>query len=200
MPVRTAIFVLLLSVAVSHAAELRLLTGAPVTGELVGINEKEIIFKVDGNNVATPVAQVLMVDFTAPPKDPKEAKTYIDVELIDGSRFHCGKFSLKGKEVTAVLLSGQELKFPLSALRWVLNEAQDVALRQDWFEKYVPKKTNLDQLVLKREDVNPMGGAKTFRPSTNPKQSQLHAPFDRTSLIVSALNGFDTRASIISFR
>jgi hypothetical protein len=155
-----AVIGLVVSAAGLNAAELRLLNGTPVNGELVSINEKEIIFKVDGKDVVTPVAQALLLELATPPKDPKDAKTYIDIELMDGSRFHCGKVSFKDKDVTAVLLSGQELKFPMAALRWVLNEAQDVTLREDW-KALVAKKTNLDQLVLKSVSPAPGGGAPT---------------------------------------
>jgi hypothetical protein len=152
MPFRSAIAVLLLSVAAVPAADqpqLRTLTGAaPVAGELIGVNAKSVIFKSDGKDVETPLAQVLTVDLAPVPKEPtpKDAK-YIDVELTDGTLLHCGQFAIKGKEVQLTLLSGQALKFPLEYVRSYLNEAHDKTFRQDW-EKYLGKKINFDQLVV----------------------------------------------------
>jgi hypothetical protein len=143
---------LLLCVAVSPLADspqLRTLTDTPVSGELVGVNAKSVIFKVAGNKVETAVDQVLSVDIASAPKAPPTEKDaeYIDVELTDGTLLHCGQFAIKGKEVQLTLLSGQAVKFPLADLRWYLTEAHDRTFREDW-ERYLAKKTNFDQLVV----------------------------------------------------
>jgi hypothetical protein len=143
---------LFLSVAVSPPADpprLHTLTDTPVSGELVGVNAKSVIFKVAGNKVETPLDQVLSVDIAPAPKAPPAEKDaeYIDVELTDGTLLHCGQFAIKGKEVQLTLLSGQAVKFPLADLRWYLTEAHDRTFREDW-ERYLAKKTNFDQLIV----------------------------------------------------
>jgi hypothetical protein len=155
MPIRSTIIGLLLCAAVSAAADpprLQTLNGTPVSGELLSISAKSVIFKVAGKRDETPLDQVLSVDIAEVPKAPPTEKDtkYIDVELTDGTLLHCGQFAIKGKEVQVTLLSGQDLKFPLADLRWYLTEAQDKRIRQDW-EKFLAKKTNFDQLVVKGE-------------------------------------------------
>ena len=151
MPFRCAIAALLVSAAALSAADaqLRLLTGAPMSGELISVNAKAVTFKFDGKNVETPLAQILSIDLANAPKEvPDKNAKYIDVELTDGTLLHCGQFGIKGKEVQLTLLSGQALKFPLSRVKSYLTEAHDKSFRQDW-EKYLAKKTPFDQLVVK---------------------------------------------------
>jgi hypothetical protein len=151
MPVRLAIVALLVSAAAVSAADsqLRTLTGAPISGELISVDAKAVVFKFDGKNVETPLAQVLSVDIQQAPKEvPDKNAKYIDVELTDGTVLRCGQFGLKGKEVQLTLLSGQALRFPLSRVKSYLTEAHDKTFRQDW-EKYLAKKTPFDQLVVK---------------------------------------------------
>jgi hypothetical protein len=151
MPLRFSILALLLCGAISVAdqPQLRILTEkAPLSGELVGVNAKAVIFKSDGKEIETPLAQVLSVDLATVPKDvPDKNAKYIDVELTDGTLLHCGQFALKGKEVQLTLLSGQALKFPVEHLRYYLTEAHDKTDRQKW-EGYLTKKVNFDQFVV----------------------------------------------------
>jgi hypothetical protein len=151
MPVRSAILALLVSAAAVSAADtqLRTLTGAPMSGELIAVNAKTVTFKFDGKNIETPLAQLLSIDLATVPKEvPDKTAKYIDVELTDGTLLRCGQFGIKGKEVQLTLLSGQALKFPLSRVKSYLTEAHDKTFRQDW-EKYLAKKTPFDQLVVK---------------------------------------------------
>jgi hypothetical protein len=155
MPIRSAIVALLLCVGVSAAADsprLNTLTGTPVSGELVSVNAKSVIFKVAGKNVETPLDQVLSVDIAPAPNAPPTAKDtkYIDVELTDGTLLHCGQFAIKGKEVQVTLLSGQDVKFPLADLRSYLIDGHDHTFREDW-KKYLAKRTNFDQVVVRTE-------------------------------------------------
>jgi len=96
MPVRSSIFALLVSVTAVSAADsqLRTLTGAPISGELVSVNAKSVVFKFNGNNVETPLAQILSIDLQQAPKEvPDKTAKYIDVELTDGTVLHCGQFN-----------------------------------------------------------------------------------------------------------
>ena len=92
MPFRSAIAALLVSAAALSAADtqLRLLTGAPMSGELISVNAKAVTFKFDGKNVETPLAQILSIDLANAPKEvPDKNAKYIDVELTDGTLRQC---------------------------------------------------------------------------------------------------------------
>ena len=66
-------------------------------------------------------AQVLQLDLAEPTAPPKKDVKYTDVELSDGSLLHCVKVVLKGKQVELTPLSGQVVKLPLEAVRYLLS-------------------------------------------------------------------------------
>jgi NPCBM/NEW2 domain-containing protein len=130
------------------AADLRPLQGDTVKGEVVSLNAREVVIHGDGKDVTTPVEQVLQIDFGSAPK-PLPAK-YIDVELADGSLLHCGQVVLRGKQVEADLVGGQKLQFPLDAVGYILNDAQDARWQRQWKE-LLGKKHNSDVLASVRD-------------------------------------------------
>jgi hypothetical protein len=158
MPIRTTFVVVLLSAATAWAAvELRPLAGEPISGDLISLNDKEVVLKVDGKPTPKPVKEILQVEIVAPPKDPGKDAKYTDVELIDGTLLHCDQVTFKGKDVSIKLLSGQTATFPTRSVRSVLKEAHDPTYRQDW-AGYLAKKAARDQLVAKIKNKNPATG------------------------------------------
>src|SRR4051812_9004512 len=123
MPVRHALIALIFFASVGTGAELRLLNGKTLAGDLISINAKEIVIKTSGGEVPTPLAQVLQLDLE-PVATPKKELKYTDVELIDGSLLHCSQFTLKSKQAELTLLPGQVVKLPLDAIHYVLNDAE----------------------------------------------------------------------------
>src|SRR5262245_29202811 len=67
-------------------AELHTLKGTVVKGSLESITDKEIVINEKSTRVATPLAQVLKIDFPEA-KSVKATDKYADVELTDGSLF-----------------------------------------------------------------------------------------------------------------
>ena len=158
LPIRPALVGVLLYASTACAAvELKPLTGEPITGELVSLNDKEAVLKVDGKAVSTPIKQTLQIDIATPPKEPGKDAKYTDVVLVDGTLLHCSEFSIKGSEVSVKLLAGQEIRFPLASLKSLLKEAHDPAFRSDW-NTFVNRKANKDQLVAKIKNKNPATG------------------------------------------
>src|SRR5262245_46216051 len=149
MPVGRTLLALFLFAAVSLGADLRTLDGKTVSGEVVKLTDKEIVLRAGGEDVATPVEQVLVLELApAPPK--LTGVKYIDVELTDGSLLHCAQVGFKGKEVTLTLVSGQVLKAPLEAISYVVNDAQEEKTQQEWKEQ-IAKKRSSDVLATRRE-------------------------------------------------
>jgi hypothetical protein len=150
-----ALPVLLVSAALGLAADvatIKPLAGDEVKGELVRITDKEIVLRAtkDGKpvEVVTALDKVLQVDFQ-PAALPAGTK-YIDVELVDGTLLHCGQFTLKKREVELKLISGQEVKLPLSQINYVLNEAQDKNVRDQW-KGFLTKQGNHDLVAVKQK-------------------------------------------------
>src|SRR4051812_28854494 len=137
MPLRRVLLALLLLGPPCRGAELRTLKGESLSGEVVSVNEKEVVLTRGGDRVATPLAQVLQLDFGPPGKAP--AGPYTDVELTDGSLLHCHAFAIKGKEVELTLLpdakADQVLKLPLAAVANVVRDAQVEKHRKDWTDR-----------------------------------------------------------------
>jgi hypothetical protein len=160
MPTGRTLAALLLFAAVGirpvSAADLRLLQGDPVKGEVVSVNTREVVLRADGKEVATPVEQVLQLDFAAPGK--LAAAKYVDVELTDGSLLHCVQVALRGKQVEADVAGGQKLQLPLDAVGYILNDAQDAKVQRQWNE-LLAKKRNSDVLAsVKDGDLVTLNG------------------------------------------
>ena len=167
MPVRVAFFALLSLVGAAslcaepapavNSAELHTLKGDVLKGELENITDKEIVLKTSGKSSATPVADVLKLDFPAV-APVKFTGKYSDIELTDGSRLHCKEWAIKAKQVELTTLAGQEIKVPLTAVANILNDAQEEKYRKDWSER-LARKRRRDMAVLIREDnINPVEG------------------------------------------
>ena len=133
----------------ASAAELHTLAGKHLTGDLVNLSEKEIVLKTATGLVSVPTSDVLGVDLQHEAAMPSGLK-YTDIELIDGTLLHCEKFTLKGKTVALRLAgSSQPVDVPLATVSYLLNDAQDPAIRQDWQEKQLPHRGNQDILAVK---------------------------------------------------
>lgn len=140
-----------------NSAQLHTLKGEILKGELENVTDKEIVLKQDGKSLATPLAEVLRIDFPAVAPVKLEGK-YSDVELVDGSRIHCKEWTIKANQAELTTLAGQEIKLPLAAVANILNDAQEEKYRKDWSER-LARKRRRDMAVLIREDtINPVEG------------------------------------------
>ena len=156
MRFRAALLALSLYASAGWCAELHTLKGEVVKGELESITDKEIVLTDGGKRVATPLAQVLKIDFPAAPV--KLDGKYADIELIDGSLFHCKEWSIKEKQVELTTLAGQEVKVPLSAVANVLTSAESEKYRKDWTERVAKKHRRDVVAILNGDVVNPVEG------------------------------------------
>jgi hypothetical protein len=162
MPAKRAVLVLVVCAAAALAAEppeLRPLKGEKFKGDLVGLNDKEIVLRVNGKTVATPVEATLQLSFRAPvnPNGP-----YSQVELTDGSVLRCSAVGFKGKDAVLTLVSGQTATVPMSLLSSVMHEANDVKLVAAWKELLGSTRRPYDVLVVKKASGSLGFGEGTF--------------------------------------
>jgi hypothetical protein len=158
MPVLRTLLVFFVGISLAGAAEIRTLSGQVIKGDLVRVTDKEIVLRTDTGEVATPLAQVLLLDLkksvTGPPKDGD----YTDVRLLDDTLLHCGKVALKGGDAEVTLLSGQALKVPQKKIYWILRDAQNADLRKQW-DKLLALKSKRDRIVaFNNGGLNPLEG------------------------------------------
>jgi hypothetical protein len=148
MPLRRTLLTLFLCAAVVRAdegtglkVEMRTLKGEVVRGELLSVSVAEVVVaKADGKQTV-PTAQVLSVDVEQAEK-PTPPASYLDVEIVDGSVFHCAACEIKGKQVKLTLVSGQEVPLPLVKVSNLIRDAQDPAKRKRWNQELGRKKTS----------------------------------------------------------
>jgi hypothetical protein len=136
MLAKRALFVFFLCAATALAADppqLTPLKGEKFRGDLVSVNDKEIVLKVDGKSVTTPVGETLSLDF-GPIADAKTTPHTL-VELIDGSVLRCNKIAFKGKDVTVTTLAGMTVTVPIVSLKTVQKDANDVAMIAAWKQR-----------------------------------------------------------------
>ncbi len=155
MPVLRILLALLCCSAVVQAADtakLRTLTGKSYEGELAGLSDKEIVFQAKGERVTVPIREVLDLELPAS-ATPQESR-FDDIQLNDGSLLHCTQFTLKGNQVEAKLVGGLELKFPLAAVSYLLKEAHDAKIREEW-QNILAKRGKSDLLAIKDAEGKP---------------------------------------------
>jgi hypothetical protein len=138
-------------------AKLRTLSGKTIEGELVRITQEEVVVRTKDGSVSTSAAEVL--DLELPAASPPAETKYSDVELVDTSLLHVSKVSIRGDQVSVKLVGGPEVQIPLSAVSYVLHEAQDPKVREEW-QSLLAGRANQDLLAIKDAagKVNPLPG------------------------------------------
>jgi hypothetical protein len=155
MPLRASLLALLLCVAAASAAELKTLKGDVIKGDVVSVDDKEIVIDVPSEGKKTfSLKEIASIDYGPPAKIPADAK-FSDVELVDGTLLHCTSFNLNKDNVTLKLLGNEaEVKLPLSAIANILRDGHNPQQRADWNEKTAGshKRTD-DGLILDKANV-----------------------------------------------
>lgn len=145
----SSLFFLLLGATLAEGADvakLRTLAGKSLEGDLVRITDKDITFQdKDANVHGLSLKDILDIELAAA-SGPTDK--YVDIEVTDGSLLHCTQFRLKKNEVEVKLFGGREIKIPLALISYILNDAQDAKIREEW-QTALSKRGNSDLLVIK---------------------------------------------------
>jgi len=181
---------LILVLPLAAGAELNTLKGKKIAGDLVSADDKTIVIKTAGGDVATPVPEAMQLTLSTAPA-PKFPEKYIDVELIDGSLLHCAAFSLKGKQVELTILPNVKLTIPMSVVAYILNDAQDAKTQKEWQEViadrgkrdrfFVHKDNRMDGLDGTFGDADPDGKQITFDLANGTRRK---LPLDRLAALL----------------
>jgi hypothetical protein len=150
----SSLFIVLLGIASSvFGDEVQTTTGQTLQGDVVTVDSKGVVLRGRAGNIHTAVREILQVRMQREGAISPDTK-YCDLELTDGSLIHCSSFSLKGKQILAQLaVSDLSARVPLAAVSYVLNDAQDPAVRQEWQVKHLPRRGNQDLLSVKFNGV-----------------------------------------------
>ncbi len=155
MPILRTLLAWLLCAAVvcgADTAKLRTLTGKSYEGELTSLSDREIVFQAKDERVTVPIRDVL--DIELPASAAPQQSRYHDIELNDGSLLHCAQLAFKGNQIEAKLVGGLELKIPLAAVSYVLKDANDAKVREEW-QGILAKRGKSDLLAVKDAEGKP---------------------------------------------
>jgi hypothetical protein len=149
MPLFRSLSALAIFASVLFAGEpvkLRTLAGKVDEGDLVSVTEAEITLQGKEGLIKTPLVQTL--DLCLPYEASLPSENYSDIELTDGSVFHCLQYALKGTKLDCKLGDGRSVTLGLADVSSILNDAQNAKIRDEW-RLIQAKKSNLDQLAVK---------------------------------------------------
>ncbi len=159
MPVTRIMLALLFAAALVRAADdqpapvkadVESLGGKTLRGELVNIDTTDVTLKTDKGEEKVPVVQVLTVTTDRPSRPA--AKTYALVQLNDGTEFRCESVEFKKQEVTIKLVSGVSLKVQMKDLKFVLKDAHDKKILDQWQPIISTKNRAFDALIVVNKD------------------------------------------------
>ena len=149
MPLIRAFAVLLLVAPLLTAADLNTLKGKKLTGDLVSMDDQSIVIKTATGNVSTPVPDALQLTLAA--ATAKMPDKYIDVELIDGTLFHCSAYTFKGKTLVLTVLPGMTRSIPMEKVAYILTDAQDPNTRKE-FDTIFTDRGRRDRFFLRKDN------------------------------------------------
>lgn len=150
------VLLLLLLAPSVQGGELKTLSGKSYKGEPVKFTDKDVIFQEGANQITVPLEDLLELELQAALTLPATTR-YSLVELTDGSQLHCSVFALKKDTVELTLVtpdgagSAPVVQVPLATVSWLLHDAQDKAIRQEWDAKFLGKRGNQDVIAIRVE-------------------------------------------------
>ncbi|MFO0807857.1 MAG: NPCBM/NEW2 domain-containing protein [Gemmataceae bacterium] len=147
----------LLVLSLAAGADLQTLSGKKIAGDIAGLDKQTLVLKTATGDQRIPVADVLQIDLGA--QEPLPTTPYYDVELTDGSVFHCPTLAIKGANLVVTAQPDMALTIPLTAVYSVLRDAHDAKVRQDW-QKFSAKRARFDVVGVRGADgqLNPLEG------------------------------------------
>ncbi len=152
------LFLLVAIASLSHAAELTTHDGKKVTGDIIAIDGKELIFQNGNAKETFELTKLNVIEIIAAPKDPGINKA-IEVEFVDGSQLRCVDFKLKDKTALLTLAGTKQIiEAPASSLLYMIRDVSEPKLNQA-FRGLLSKRGKRDTwIVLKGDSLDGVNG------------------------------------------
>jgi hypothetical protein len=152
------ICILLFIIPLCRAAELSTFDGKKSTGDLVAANTKEVVFKSNGAIETREPNAVSAIEYNPISDTGGQAVHWIEVQLIDGSQFHCSDVKISGKKVVLTLLANKAKEVPvevtveLAALFYMIRDYHDPKIASQ-FRTMLAKRSKRDVYIFTVNDA-----------------------------------------------
>lgn len=136
-----------------RVVEVRLLSGETLRGQLLSINEREVVIEVGKERRQLALNELLQITWggssgkSLVPADAPQTQ----LRLTDGTTLLAQKFVLRQKQVECQLFNGQTISMPLERLHWVLVTASEAKAREELQQALAKKLPQDAVLVLSRD-------------------------------------------------
>jgi len=137
----------------AHAADLTTLDGKKSTGDIVSIDDKQVVFKAKGGNETFELTKLSAIDISARSSDTPIGTKCLEVELVDGSQFRCAEFKIKNKTAILTLLSPKiTVELPASLLLYMVRDLSDPKINQT-FRGILSKRGKRDIWIIQKGEA-----------------------------------------------
>jgi hypothetical protein len=150
MRIWPGLIALLLGGSAVVAADLYPVVGEPLKGEVVRLDDREVVFAQGDKKTTKPVKELLKIDFREQAKLPAD-KPYGLAELTDGTLLHFGAATLKGRTLQLALLAGPKIELPTTVVANLLMDASKDEHRRDWKSRVLNLRGK-EAIVVKRAE------------------------------------------------
>jgi hypothetical protein len=145
-----------LIVPLANAAELVTLDNKKATGEISGFTADGVKFKSGGMEQVYEYTKLESITIIPNAGDPALGAKGIEVELIDGTLFHCTDFRIKNKTAILTLAAkagpGKTVEFPANHILYMIRDVSDPKLNQA-FRNHLRKRGRVDLWIIKGTDT-----------------------------------------------
>ena len=151
--------VLLLFVVVvggASAADVTTTAGKKISGKLVAVDAKGVVFSTGSAPVPIPSREIVVVDLGHKVFPLPKDISYSQLELTDGSIIHVAKFRLKGKKFEPELLAAPPgldppaYDIPMRTVFAAMKKADETKQRENW-KKMLTTRGKRDLYVIQQE-------------------------------------------------
>ncbi len=129
------------------AAEVLLLDGTTLRGDVLAIEQGTVQVRQENEEIRLPLERVLSIEWSA---DAPDAKASGELLLLDdGSRLHIVEASSDGRFVSATSPASGPLKIPQASIKAVRFKSETRELNEQW-DKLLQKPSADDMLVIQK--------------------------------------------------
>lgn len=146
-----------LLVSVAAADDLTTSAGKKLTGSLVAVDKDGVSFKIGEAPIKIAGKEIVLIDMGRRPLPIAKDVKFHEIELTDGTRLRCAKYSIKKKAFAIDLMPGPKdvppptFELPISSVFFALRGADDTKNRDDW-KKMLQTRGKRDLYVIRQAE------------------------------------------------